>query len=155
MKTKIMIKIRKATGNDLKEYVKLMKESNKEYSKIIGEKVNFSDKEIKEEFNSVLKSQKEFLLLAQDNEKIVGYLMGNFTSYKKKKTGNIDFLFVPKNHRKKGIASLLMKTFTKILKKKGIKKYKLKMNIKNKNAFNFYKNLGFKITNYNMEKNIR
>ena len=84
MKTKIMIKIRKATGNDLKEYVKLMKESNKEYSKIIGEKVNFSDKEIKEEFNSVLKSQKEFLLLAQDNEKIVGYLMGNFTSYKKK-----------------------------------------------------------------------
>jgi ribosomal protein S18 acetylase RimI-like enzyme len=149
------MKIRKATKKDAEEILKLVKISNNEYSKLIGKNTIFTNNEIKKDFNKTLKSHNKFLLVAEETKNIFGYLFGELSSYKNNKTGNIDFLFILRNYRKKGIALDLVQEFIKILKSKNVDKIRLKVNIKNQDAFNFYKKFGFKITNYEMEKKLK
>ncbi len=149
------MKIRKAKKSDLKQYVNLVTKSNKEYQKIIGKKIKFTEKQIKKDFKEFTTSKNKVILLVEDNKNMVGYLVASLIINSYQKIGYIDYLFVDNSYRKKGIAKILVREFTNLLKKKKIKKIKLGVNIKNNVAINFYKNLGFKTYHYDMEKKIK
>lgn len=142
----------KATKKDLKDYLPLKRQSLKDYSKIIGKRIPYIEKEIIKEFSNSVK--RDVILLMQDKEKKVGYIMGSFMINAYQKIGYIDDLFILKEYRKKGLATKLIKEFIKIIKKKGMLKAKLGVNAKNINAVNLYNHLGFKISHYDMEKQI-
>ena len=143
--------IRKAKKEDFHHYLPLKKESIKEYSKLIKEKLNTSDVNIKREFDMIFRS-KEILLLSGENHRIIGYL--NEALNISEEIGYVDDIFILKNFRKKNIGRLLMREFTKILKHRKIKKCRLEVDLKNKKALELYKQLGFKVNKYVMEKKI-
>lgn len=146
-------KIRRAKKSDLKQYVKLRKINLKEYSKIIGKKPKIISKQIEKEFKDSF-SPKRFILIAEE-ELIKGYLIGTLMTTPYTKKGYIDDIFVLQNLRQNNIGSSLIKEFIKMLKKRGIRKFRLGVNLKNEKALKLYKKLGFKITHYEMEKNVK
>ncbi len=143
------MKIRKAKKEDLENYLELRKKWLKEYRKRINKK-----KYIKE-FNDILSSKKRFLFIAEENKKVIGFLIGNIYFQNYKKIGYIDDIFVTKKERRKKVGTSLIKEFIKILRKRKIHKIKIGVEIKNEKAIEFYKKLNFKITYYEMEKKIR
>jgi len=147
--------IQKAKRNDLNAYLKLRKETLKEYYKIKGKNILISNEKIKKEFNSLLNSPKHLLLIAKEDNQILGYLIGTILKNVWQRTGYLDDVFVSKEFRKKGIGSDLIKEFIKFLRNKDIKKFRLGVDIRNKKAILLYKRLGFKITQYEMSKEIR
>jgi len=149
------MKIRKAKKEDFKQYLKLVKKSDAEYSKLIGEKIKTNKRQIKKSFNESITSNKKILLIAENNKKVVGYLVCSLYISDYQKSGEMDYLFVPKGWKKKGIGKLLIKEFIDILKNKKLEKCRLDVNIKNISAINFYKKLGFKIYQYGLEKNLK
>ena len=147
-----MMSIRRANKKDINEYLKLKKESLKEYSKLIKEKIKFVKRYIIKEFNDAISKKNEILLLIKEDNKTKGYLLGTLVITPYYKDAYIGDLFIYKNNRKKGYATKLIKKFIDICAKKSIKKYRLGINIKNKDALGLYKKLGFKIIRYEMEK---
>lgn len=143
------MQIRKANLKDFKEYYNLYKIENEEYSKIINTKIKLSpEKDSKKEFLRILNSKTEILLFATD-EKLIGYIHGTKTKNLWGSKTTIEYVFVKKEYRKKGIGEELIKELAKITKSK---KIDLKVSTKNKNAIGFYKKLKFNITNYYMTK---
>jgi len=149
------MKIRKAIPKDFEQYFKLRKEDINEYSKIINKKINLAqDKQIKKEFEGMLKSKEHLILLAESNEKLIGYLTGSIIKNIWQYSGYIDDIFINKKFKRKGIGSHLIKEFIKFLKHKKIKKCKLGVNIKNKKAIKLYKKLRFKKESFEMSLKI-
>ena len=62
--------------------------------------------------------------------------------YKIKKVGAISALMVTKEHRRKGIATLLLKESKAFFKHHGIKYYTLYTSFANKGAIKFYEKIG-------------
>lgn len=149
------VKIRKVKKEDLKQYLGLVRKSNIEYSNIIGEKIKTNDKQIEKSFDETLSSNKKILLIAKKNKEIFGYLTASFIISDYQRTGYIDYFFVSKKERTKGIGKLLIKEFINYSKKRKIKKIRLAVNLKNKPAIKFYKHLNFKTTSYEMDLNIK
>ncbi len=149
------MKIRKVRKKDLNEYINIKKESLKEYSKIVGKKINLTDSQIKKELYELLSSQKKFLLFIEEDKKIAGYLVGSLIISDHQNFGYIDDLFVRTQFRRKRFASRLVKEFIKIIKRKKAKKVRLGVNIHNKNATRLYEKLGFKIVHYEMDKELK
>lgn len=147
-----MVKIREATKRDIEEYLTLKKQSLQTYSKLINERIKYIEKSAIEEFNDLLKSKRELLLLIEDNNKIKGYLIGVLVITPKYKSAEIGDLFIIKEDRGKGYATALIKKFINICEKKSIKRFKLGVDITNKNAIKLYQELGFKLTRYEMVK---
>ena len=146
----------KATKKDLDIYLKLRKQYKKEYFKIVGQKIKKSENTnelLTKEFNDYL-SPKSYLVFIKINKDYIGFLGGIFTIKPYYKIAYIFDIFIIKEYRCKGFGNILIKEFLKVAKKKGIKDCKLGVNIKNKNAFNFYKNLGFKALRYEMVRKI-
>jgi len=151
-----MIKIRKATKNDLDKIINLKKEWDKEFNGITGtnEKLNIS--EVKKEFYESLNPAKGVLLVIEENGIIEGYLQGDFlTHVPSNKRGYIGDIFVKKEFRKRNLATKLINEFTKIVKNKKFKSVQLHVNIKNKRAYGLYQKTGFEMTDYKMEKKIK
>ena len=113
------------------------------------------EKNIKKEFSNFLKSPKKLFLVVEEKDKILGYLIATFLSNVWQKAVYLDDIFVEKGFRRKMIASNLMKELIKNTKQKNINKIKLGVNIKNKPAIKFYKNLNFKIKYYEFEKKLK
>jgi len=149
------MKIRKARKEDLNQYLELVRKSNNEYSKIIGEKIKFTDKQIKKDFTEFIESKNKIILIVEENKHIIGYLVASFFTSSYQKIAHIDFLFLSKDYRGNGIAKSLIREFIRILKNKKIKKIRLGVNIKNKPAIKFYKKLNFELKQYEMEKKLK
>ena len=145
------MKVRNAKKEDFKSYLEIKKESLKEYSKIAGCKINLTDNQIKKELIESINNPKRFLLIIEDRE-VVGYLIGSIIISGHEPYGYIDDVFIYKKFRGKSLGTSLIKEFIKVLKQKKIKKLRLGVNIKNKKAIGLYKNLGFKIKHYEMDK---
>ena len=146
--------IRLAKEEDRKEYAKIKKEDIKEYSKIIGENISINNKQIEKEFNGLLNSKDNLILIAEIKGKLIGYLTGTFIKNVWQHSGYIDDVFVEDNYKRKGIATRLIKEFFVHLKDKKIKKCRLGVNLKNKNAIDLYKKVGFEFYSYEMEKSL-
>lgn len=150
------MKIRKAKKEDIGDYVKLKRLEEKDYSKIVEMKIKYpSNTVLKKEFKGIISSNKNILLFAEEDGKIIGYIHGTFFSSHHGSGGYGEDMFVLKGSRKKGVATSLIKAFMKILKSNGYGRFLLSVNVKNKNAINLYKKLGFEIYQYSMRKELK
>jgi ribosomal protein S18 acetylase RimI-like enzyme len=144
------MKIRKATNKDWGEYLKII------IDKFSDENTKIPSKEsIKKEFGRIMSSRDDILIIAEEDKKIIGYIHGKIKRNYWSSGGNIEYLFVSKDFRKKGIATKLIKEFISFLKKnKKFVKVTLNVNLKNINSIELYKKLGFETTSYVMRKRL-
>jgi ribosomal protein S18 acetylase RimI-like enzyme len=140
---------------EFKEYFKIREDSLEEYQKMTGKKIGYNKKSIKKELENLISSKNRCVLLAKDNGKMAGFIIGTKINNLFNKFGYIDDLFISKNFRRRGIATLLIEGFVDYLKNEDIMKLRLGVSIKNRNALKFYKKAGFKIDYYEMEKLIK
>jgi len=148
------MKIEKAKKSMLSDYIQLKNQSLKEYSKFTGLKIILKNNQIKKELFTAIKEPKRIMLFIAEGD-IKGYVLGSIIKSDHQNYGYIDDIFISKNSRKKGFGKLLIKEFIKILKNKKINKLRLGVSINNKKAIKFYKNLGFEIKYYGMDKTLK
>lgn len=144
------MKIRKATKKDWDRYYKIVVEKFEDK----GDKVPPIN-DIKKEFDRTLSSKEDNLIFAEFNDVVIGYLHGKLKQNYWSSGGSIEYLFVFKKFRRRGIATKLINEFVSLMKKKNFVKVTLMVNLKNKNAEKLYKKLGFEITNYVMRKKLK
>lgn len=149
------MKIRKATGKDLEEFILIDKKQLKDYGKIIGKKIKPSSrKDTIKEFNRILNSKKDILFIVGENP-IIAYLHGTIYKNFWKSGGNIEFLYVDHEFRRRGIATKLINEFVKFIKSKNYDEVSLKFNIKNANAEKLYRKLGFETAFITMKRKLK
>ncbi|MGD9276595.1 MAG: GNAT family N-acetyltransferase [Candidatus Pacearchaeota archaeon] len=151
------MKIRKATKKDLKDFICLRKEWDKEYSKMMNRKFLLKEVQIKKEFNEILENNKKrILLFLEDDGEKIGFLIATLIkNIYSRNNCYLDDIFILKNCRRRGLAAKFMNEFNKLLKKKKIGSLLLGVNLKNKVAQKLYEKLGFKVTHYEMEKKVK
>jgi len=100
-------------------------------------------------FRNVIKNDNNILLAYKDNNEIKAYL------YLKYKDNGylIDGLYVKKEYRRQGIATLLIKEALYILKRKKAKYIDTNVFYNNKIAYKLYKSFGFDIFRVSLRKN--
>lgn len=150
------MKIRKANKKDFKEYLKLKREEEKDYSKIIREKIVYPrDSVMKKEFNKFNSTKDNIVFVVENKQILVGYLHGSYFNNSYKKGGFIEDIFVTKRFRGRGLAKSLINYFTKTVKAKKYDVVQLSVNPKNNVALNLYKKLGFEIYHFSLKKKIK
>jgi len=149
------MKIRKATLKDSEIYARLREENVREYSKIIGKKINSPRNKAKKELTGIIKDKKRGLIFAKEKEEVIGYVLYSIFINEWNKFLYIDDIFVKKEHRREGIGEMLIDKLIEIMRQKNIKKCRLGVSIKNNKAFSFYKKLGFKTMHYEMDLDIK
>jgi ribosomal protein S18 acetylase RimI-like enzyme len=150
------MKIRKARKEDFEEYYRLKVEESKEYVIIIGKHINIPlKKDLKKEFFEFIGKKNKRGYLSFEAKKLAGYMLVSVYNNIWSKYGYIEDIFVKKEFRKKGIATQLVLEFLNYVKSNKINKVYLSVNLKNNNAINLYKKIGFEITKYNMEMKIK
>ena len=148
------MKIRKARKEDMKAVQDLRYNLSK-YEKDIGLNIAVPEwgyTEVGErDYNYFL--NKQFIFVAEENEKIVGFITGEILSKKEWYTvqlGTINNLYVLEEYRHKGIGKQLMQTMMNSFKEKGIETFELYAFSNNVDALKFYEKLGFKKYNVQM-----
>ncbi len=150
------MKIRKARKSDLKEYLKLKRQEEKDYSEITKQKITYpKDNVMKKEFDKNLSSKSCLILVVEENKNLIGYMHGTFFKNAYSNGGYIEDIFVLKEFRKKKIATKLINEFIKILKQKKYKRIQLSVNSKNTRAIKLYKKLGFELYHYDFKKELK
>ncbi len=147
----VAVKIVRAKASDLKDFSKLRKIFEKEYSKKYhNEQFHFlSDNGIKREFKE---SMKNYFLIAKQGNNSVGYFIALFLKNYKK--GYISDIFILKELRNQSLATKMKDLFLKELKKKKYREVTLDININNP-AIKTYENWGLKIVKYRMLKKLK
>jgi ribosomal protein S18 acetylase RimI-like enzyme len=148
------MRIVKATRKDFEDYLRLRRIYHEEYMKEIRKKERYDllkKSDIEKEYDDFIKKRNMVVLFALEDGKKIGYLMGLKKSKLSQKEGYIGDVFVLKEHRKKGYAKKLISEFIKILNKKGVRRFRLGVYIKNKRAIELYKKIGFEIDCYDMK----
>jgi ribosomal protein S18 acetylase RimI-like enzyme len=136
---------RLATKKDLKAFIPIKQEFLKSYG--IGKKTaGFIEKE----FNDYLKHA---IILAIEDNAIIGYLAGEIETNSYEKTGYISEVFVLPAFRGKGISTRLKDKFLEFLRSKKISICRIDVNPSNP-AREVYKSWGFKVDKYRMSLNI-
>ncbi len=150
--------IREAKESDLSMIEKLVKElikslENKEGK---GGKGGINHTNISRNFQDLLKDTHSYILVAELNETIVGFI-----SFSIRKTllhvapsGLIDELIVNKNHRHKGIGKRLIYAAIEKCKHLGCCEVEVSTETTNDNARKFYKRCGFKERGVILEKDL-
>jgi len=132
MKISSGITIREMQEKDISNVLELLKTCNIYYPNV-DTKENFSKKLIKD---------KKLMLVAMQNEKIVGFVMALYDGW-------IAFVFhlgVLPDLRKKGIGGLLFKEIEERLKDEGAERVNVLVSNDNILSKNFFLNSGFEIT---------
>jgi PhnO protein len=106
----------------------------------------FNKKMLKRIFISGLNRTQQQYLIAKQGRKILGFAALTITNslWDEGNSCYIDALVVDRNHRGRGVGRELMKTITKIAKKKKCKSINFDSALFRKNAHSFYKEQGFK-----------
>lgn len=148
------MEIRKAKQEDMKQVQDLRYKLSK-YEKDIGLNIAVPEwgyTEVGErDYNYFL--NKQFIYVAEEDEKIVGFITGEILSKKEWYTvqlGTINNLYVLDEYRHKGIGKQLMQTMMDSFKEKGIKTFELYAFSNNVDAIKFYEDIGFKKYNVQM-----
>ena len=140
--------IKKAVLNDL-EYIlmlnhQLFELENKNFDSTLNVGWSYSNKGL-EYFKDLL--DKEQILIAISNDKIIGYLAWSIdteSSYIIKPYAELDNICVLEEYRKCGIGTKLINEFKMICQTKGINEIKVKAYAKNIDAIRFYMKNNFK-----------
>ncbi len=129
LQKKKIIKLRRATINDLPAIQRI-------------ERLSFRDPYPPYYTKALLESLADISLIAEINEKIVGYI---FSRIEYGDTGHIISIAVDPRWRRRGIGKALMLEAMKLLKNAGCESVYLEVRVSNHIAINLYRNLGFKI----------
>lgn len=145
-----MIKIRNFRPEDADKVCSFKKESAK---------VNFPSCEFNTElFKKLLlnssKRHPECVKIAEDNGKVVGYIWFKVIDSAMGKFGRMEHLFVDEAYREKGLGRKLVEEAEEHFRKQGVKKVKLTVTTTNETAISLYKDMGYEIKRYRMEKDL-
>ena len=149
MKNKIII--RKANIKDLESILKLnsilFKNEYQKFDNTMDLKWTYS-KEGKKYFKDNIVKKNGFVDVAEYNNKIIGYLVGNLSerlSHRKAaKYAELENMIIEKKFRGKGIGRKLTKDFISWCKKNKVNYISVTASAKNKDAISLYKKSGFK-----------
>ena len=96
-------------------------------------------------FTNLVNDPNSYCLIAEDNDKAVGYLVTSFreTSYRKSRCAELQNMGVSLDYRSKGIGSMLIQKCLEWAKSKGYKKVYVSAYFGNLEAIKFYKKNGF------------
>jgi ribosomal protein S18 acetylase RimI-like enzyme len=136
------MRIRQVKPNDINDFIET-------YIKAYEELENYkyrTRKEIKNYFKWLYNRDKEGFIVAEENNKSVGFAGGdtNWINFEGEKVLEIHEIFVLPEFRKRGIGSQLLKHLLSYGIKKDRKLAELWVGKTNYRAINFYKKFGFK-----------
>ena len=141
--------------------IREIKEDEIDYANKLLNKLIIDEKQYDENINENYvvnnyyqnRQNNSILLVATLNNEIVAFLFGYIidSSVYIDKKAILDALYVSKNHRKKGLANLLINNFKQWCMKQKIDNLELTVCSENVDAFNLYKNNGFEIEKYTMK----
>ena len=136
------IKIRPATPKDIHGLLEVEEEANHE--------IKWWEKQSKKEFLHSMRVSKYNIIVAELNNKIIGYVQAelNIRGYGRFKNLFLENIYVLKKYRRKGIAKLLVKEFAKHWCTKG-KNIEL---VTTRSNMAVFKKLGFKWTMVYMKR---
>jgi len=95
----------------------------------------------KRDFKEKLKKRKQYWLIAEINNKIIGF---GQVWFKDKEVGKIQKIYIDRKFRRKGIGEKICKELIKWLKKNKIKHIEAGFYWKNKPSIEMHKKLGFR-----------
>ena len=152
------IKILRATKLDIPKVAKLAEAFEEESYKMIDKKNKYHleleesiknpSKKIEKDLYQELKNRNYQILVAKDGKEIIGYFTFSIRKgadfAKLKKHGRLNFAYIKKEYRGKGIFKSFIKEAKKWFKKKNVKIVTLQTLISNKRAKRIYYKMGFK-----------
>ncbi|NYZ79712.1 GNAT family N-acetyltransferase [Candidatus Micrarchaeota archaeon] len=152
--------IRKATVRDLEDIqrlnLRLFEKEHREFDSTLDYKGTFG-----KESTGYLRKRIEkngLVLVAEDNKKIVGYLVGDRAETKSyRKTGSIcelENMMILEQYRNMKIGTKLVEEFLGWAKEKRFERIKVTASAQNKEGINFYRKLGFTDYNITLEKKL-
>lgn len=154
--------VRKAEKNDLKYIGDLLYQVNKVHSDARPDIFKSGARKYKdEEILAIISNASTPVFVATDEDKVVGYVFciskqfvndNNMTDIK---TLYIDDICVDENYRKRGIGRTLVEYAFEYAKSSGYYNVTLNVWADNKNAVEFYKNLGLSVQKTVLEKIIK
>jgi ribosomal protein S18 acetylase RimI-like enzyme len=141
------ILIRKANSEDLKcvqelNY-KLFELEYNNFNSALNRKWTFSEKG-ESYFKELIEDGT--IWVAEDNNKVIGYLAGSIKrkpAYVTKTLAELDNFYIDEEYRRRGIGKKLVEEFKKYCILQGIEEIEVTTNCKNINAREFYKNNNF------------
>jgi ribosomal protein S18 acetylase RimI-like enzyme len=150
-----MIKIRTAGKDDVSALQKLNHElflDNQKYDPEL--KVEWPMSEDGNKYFSELIDRESYVLIAEDNENPVGYLVAEEreVEYRKGKSVFIENMGVSPSSQNKGIGGMLVSELVNLINEKGIKKIYVTTYLKNNKALDFYRKNGFSDIDITLEK---
>jgi len=141
-----------------KEQFKTIKKSKKSVLKIEETTKNIQ-KILEQDLRKIYKRTNSKIFIAKDKDEIIGYfwisIRNNARFAKVKKFGRLNFAFIKKQYRGKGIFNEFMKEAIKWFKKKKIKIMTLQTKEENKKAQKIYLKKGFVPTSIEMTGEVR
>ena len=109
-------------------------------------------------FKSSIESEKKLVLIAEDEGKPVGYIIGGTQAVGDfRNMANMceaDNMWVDESYRSRGIGKQLMDGLEAWAKEKGIKRMRVLASSKNEKGINFYKREGFREYDLILEKDL-
>lgn len=154
------MKIREATAEDLKTLFELSFEFLKNEA---GLEPTYDPEYAKTEDSQnfiklKIQSDDAIFLVAEDNGRLVGFLMGTIyprpKARKSMKPAVLDEIFVSQGYRNKGVGKELIEKFQDWARGKGANKLRVSTHHKNEEAIKFYREFGFKDFYIKLEKDI-
>ena len=140
--------VRKFKKEDLSQVLELCREVRQYHIDILGGYFVKQDDELEKiGFLETLTNDKIVSFVAEYNNKIVGYILGEFKEAPyliNSQFAHISNFGVTQNLRNSGIGKRLMDTFCNLCKKQDIKEIRLGVYNQNTTAYKFYENYGFK-----------
>lgn len=122
----------------------------------------FFDGPLHEEDLTITHAFPEGFIVAEENERIIGFVYGYFRdvpkgvldNWKVSKVATIELLVVDKEYEKQGIGTLLLKNLIEVLKQEGADLMGLTCPVQAKTAKHLYEKLGFEVSAYHMRKRL-
>ena len=146
--------IRKAKKEDIESIHKLDKESTKYHKKFDRDFYTISEKwwKIKKDSQiKAIKSPTNLILVAEIDEKVVGYIWGYAETIMKHKIGKIQELIVTSKQRGKGIGKELIKHMLDFFKDRKCIISEIEVFVENLPTIKVYEKAGFRKREYKMQ----
>ena len=97
--------IRKSKRTDLDDFILMKKLYLEDATKLTGDKICISNKQIKQEFLDILKKRNSNILILKSDKQICGFM--KITLFKKQTVSYLDDIFVKQESQGKGYGKLL------------------------------------------------
>lgn len=140
--------IRKFKREDTAQILELCREVRQHHIDLLGGYFTEQNDDIEQQFFlETLDNDNVVSFVAEDNDKVVGYILGDFKDLPyliNSKIAHVSNFGVSKNYRSQGIGKQLMDTFFDVCNERKIDEIRLGVYNTNTVAYKFYENYGFK-----------